>query len=231
MNNNENVKTFSSTFDIMKKLCFVAIIMLFLTNAGWILAYVKLNKEVGKKVFVVTDNGSIWATEKDNINTFDQYESRNFIKVFCNLMFAHDASTYNKHLNAALPLIHRDYGMAIKADYDNNKLYATYVNYDASTTIQIDSVVIVQNSRPQRGAVFMRLITHYGNAMSAAPLAYKFSLDRVSRSDINPYGLFITSLDRIVYNPVDAKQDPNKVSEKESTDKQTIDSLVSGTKK
>ena len=224
----ENVKTFSKTFDIMKMICVISIIAVIVINAGWLWAYVTLNKEVGKKVFVVTDNGTIWATQKDNINTFNQYESRNFVKVFCNLMFAHDANTYNQHLNAALPLIHRDFGSAIKADYDNNHLYQQYVNYDASNTVQIDSIIVLQDTRPQRGAVFMRLITHYGDKSIANPLAYKFTLDRVQRSDINPYGLFITSLSRIPYNPVDIKQDPNKLIEKQSNDKKALDSLVQG---
>ncbi|MGF7083015.1 hypothetical protein [Mucilaginibacter sp. UYCu711] len=222
----DNVKTFSKTFDIMKGICILAIVTLFLSNAGWLWAYVRLNKEVGKKVFVVTDSGTIWATEKDNDNTFNQYESRNFVKVFCNLMFAHDATTYNQHLNAALPLIHRDFGSAIKADYDNNHLYQQYVNYDASNTVQIDSIVVLQDTRPQRGAVFMRLITHYGDKSISNPLAYKFTLDRVQRSDLNPYGLFITSLSRIVYNPADVKQDENQLLEKQAADKKVIDSLV-----
>lgn len=218
-----NSKSFSKTFDMMKTIAITSIVMLFITNGIWIYLYNQLNDLVNSKVFVVTDSGSFWATEK-NRDDFNQYEAKNFVKVFAELIFAHDAQSYKGNMERALPLVHKDYGGVIKVDYEKNKLWETYVNYDASTSIKIDSIIIDNTTRPAKGAIYMIHSFNYGANKKESPLAYGFTLDRVERSEKNPYGLFLSSLNRIGYAPAVEKRKADEPDQ--NLEREIVDSIV-----
>lgn len=222
----DTVGNFSKNFDTMRTITIVAIIALLLANVGWLYAYISKDAEVGKRVYVVTDNGSFIATDKseESVNLF---EARNFLKVFMTNMYAHDASSFKRNIENGLNMINRKDGMRLYSDFKSGQVLETYVKYDSRSRIEIDSIYLDMNVRPISGNVYGKQYTIYAGREIMTPIGVKLTLDRIDRSEKKPYGLMISTFSYVNYNPQQTIDDPNILQEQERLKQVQADSILS----
>lgn len=223
--NLDTVGNFSKNFDTMRKITIASIIVLAICNFGWLYAYVLKDTEVGKRVYVVTDNGSFVASDKSE-ETVNQFEARNFLKVFMNNMFAHDASSFKRNIENGLNMINRKDGMKLYSDFKSGEVLETYIKYDSRSRVEIDSIYLNMDVRPISGKVFGKQFTNYAGREIMSPIGIKLTLDRIDRSEKKPYGLMISTFSFITYNPQQSTVDPNVLQEEERLKQAQADSIL-----
>lgn len=221
----DNVKNFSKTFDTMRTITIIALALIVISQGIWVYAYLLKDAEVGKKVYVVTDNGTFRASDKSE-ESIDQFEARNFIRVFMNNMFAHDGSSFKRNIETGLNMINKKDGMQIYSDFKTGQVLETYIKYDSRSRIEIDSISLNMNVRPITGNVFAKQFTTYAGRELMQPLGAKFTIDRIDRSEKKPYGLMISTFSFINYNPSVQTEDPNEILENERIKQLSADSII-----
>lgn len=223
--NLDTVGNFSKNFDTMRLITIASIIAIVLCNIAWLYAYSLKDTEVGKRVYVVTDNGSFVASDKSE-ETVNQFEARNFLKVFMNNMFAHDASSFKRNIENGLNMINRKDGMRLYTDFKEGQVLETYVKYDSRSRIEIDSISLNMDVRPITGNVFAKQFTIYAGREIMTPIGAKLTLDRIDRSEKKPYGLMISTFSFVNYNPQLPTTNPDIVQEEERLKQAQADSIL-----
>jgi hypothetical protein len=199
-----SVKDVSHTFGVLRKITITTLVGAFLLN-GLLVYYLLSEKDdAARKVYVVTDHGTLVALQKDS-RQVSVHEARNHVRSFLSFAFAHNAANYKEHVERALQLIDKAGGARLVHDFNKGEVYPNYVRLGTHTTLQIDSVNIDMLTRPITGAAYARQNIHLDNEQKTFPIAIRFELTETYRSDKNPYGLLIGKMDYVPYTPALAK--------------------------
>lgn len=182
----------------LKVVCLSLIGALALSNVAWLYAYVKENTEHAERVYVATDNGTTSAIAAGQAQP-TQYEARNLMRSFMDLMFQHDANTFRERVNHGMKLIDHNDGRAIYETFKRGQVLENYHRYNSHTNWSCDSVQVDMSVEPYKGIIWGAQEVVYDNQIAVQPVAARFTLSRQIRSDINPYGLLIDGFTFVEY--------------------------------
>lgn len=193
-----NSGEFQDIIKSSRKILNNTIIASFIVIGGLVAFLIYTMKKQETKVYVIADNGRFTAnlTESDVIYDFDL---RNHVKLFLYNMYSFDQYNYNEHVETGLNLIDTYNGKRIFNDMDKGGIYELMKKQDVRVKVVIDSIVVNNKIRPFSGRAYFRQRLMYSDQMKDIPLALKFDLVPVSRSDKNPFGFIIANLDYIDY--------------------------------
>lgn len=195
MNHTHNVSTLIRS---LKLICLSLVGALALSNVAWLYAYVRESSHNAERVYVATDNGTTSAIAAGRVQP-TQYEARNLIRSFMDLMFQHDANTFRERINHGMKLIDHNDGRAIYETFKRGQVLENYHRYNSHTNWTCDSVTVDMSVEPYQGIVWGAQEVVYDNQIAVQPVAARFTLARQIRSDINPYGLLIDGFSFIDY--------------------------------
>jgi hypothetical protein len=188
----------STLIKSLKVICLGLIIALALSNVAWLYAYVRETSQNAERVYVTTDNGTTSAIAAGQAQP-TQYEARNLVRSFMELMFQHDASTFRERVNHGMKLVDHNDGRAIYETFKRGQVLENYHRYNSHTNWTCDSVSVDMSVEPYQGIVWGAQEVVYDNQIAVQPVAARFTLSRQLRSDINPYGLLIDGFNFIEY--------------------------------
>lgn len=191
----------STLIKSLKTICLSLVVALALSNIAWLYAYVQESSRNTERVYVATDNGTTSALAAGRVQP-TQYEARNLVRSFMDLMFQHDAGTFRERVNHGMKLIDHNDGRAIYETFKRGKVLENYHRYSSHTNWTCDSVTVDMSVEPYRGTVWGAQEVVYDNQIAVQPVAANFTLSRQLRSDINPYGLLIDGFSFIEYRRV-----------------------------
>ncbi len=191
----------STLIKSLKTICLSLVVALALSNIAWLYAYVRESSQNTERVYVATDSGTTSALAAGHVQP-TQYEARNLVRSFMDLMFQHDAGTFRERVNHGMKLIDHNDGRAIYETFKRGKVLENYHRYSSHTNWTCDSVTVDMSVEPYRGTVWGAQEVVYDNQIAVQPVAAHFTLSRQIRSDINPYGLLIDGFSFIEYRRV-----------------------------
>ncbi|MEN7551850.1 conjugal transfer protein TraK [Rapidithrix thailandica] len=199
----EPVHHVNRSFRLLKALTFTSLLGSFIVSG--LMGYLLVRQDKEAKVYVISESGTFPALEQDP-RKVSPHEARQHIKTFMQLMFAHDAGTFQPHMEAALHLIDDHNGRRIYQDFLRGEVPENYVRYRSYTTLTVDSIQVDLSNRPFRGQVFARQWVHVDEQQELLPIGARFSLEKVYRTAANPFGLMIRDFDFILYEPQNTEQ-------------------------
>lgn len=188
----------STLIKSLKVVCLSLVVALTISNVVWLYAYVRENNEHAERVYVATDNGTTAAIAAGQVQP-TQYEARNLMRSFMDLMFQHDANTFRERVNHGMKLIDHNDGRAIYETFKRGQVLENYHRYSSHTNWTCDSVRVDMSVEPYQGIIWGAQEVVYDNQIAVQPVAARFTLSRQLRSDINPYGLLIDGFTFIEY--------------------------------
>lgn len=200
----EKVKDYNRAFTSLQVFASLCLFGLIGTNIFYYINYQQLHREKDSKVWVVTDNGTFAAYAQEE-QSIDIYEAQYMSKIFIKSMFAHDAETYDSHVDDALHLVDDPTGKMLVEQFDKGKVQQNYVRWGSRTEVAIDSIKILNNGMPLQVVAYFHQKHYIGSEFKdALPIALHYDVVRNFRHDQNPFGMQISKLDFIAY-----KQDSN----------------------
>ena len=182
----------------LKVICLGLIVALAMSNVLWLYAYLKESSQNAERVYMVADNGTNAAISAGQVQP-TQYEARNLVRSFLDLMFQHDANTFRERVNHGMKLVDHNDGRAIYETFKRGRVLENYHRYNSHTNWTCDSVRVDMSVEPYQGFVWGAQQVVYDNQIAVQPVAARFTLSRRLRSDINPYGLLIDTFSFIEY--------------------------------
>lgn len=193
------MKDYNRAFSTMKAITFISLLGFITTTVIYYFQYKQLVDTKNDQVYVVTDNGTLSAylTQERDITPF---EAKYLSEIFIRSMFAHDAESYERHLDDALHLIDEPSGLMVVEQFDKGKVKDNYIRWGSRTEVRIDSVKIMSNGIPAQAKAFFKQRHYIGTELKTElAIALQYNIVKTYRSDHNPFGLQIANLDFIPY--------------------------------
>lgn len=191
----ERVLDINRSFKTMRLLTVLAVAGFMITTCIYFYMYINTVNAQQAKVYVVTDKGTYAALAKEERDV-STYEAKFMSDLFIKMMFAHDADTYAKHMEAALHLCDKKTGTYLAESFEKGNVQQNYVRWGSRTEVEIDSIKIVSSGVPMKAVAYFRQ-NHWIGAEQKAYLnmACKFELIKTQRHDKNPFGLQVSNFD------------------------------------
>ncbi|MDF9801316.1 hypothetical protein OKW21_006625 [Catalinimonas alkaloidigena] len=196
----EKIKDYNRAFRTMKAVTLVSILGFISATVIYYFQYKQLVDTKNDQVYVVTDNGTLSAylTEERDVTPF---ESKYLSEIFIKSMFAHDAETYDRHLDDALHLVDEPSGLMVVEQFDKGKVKDNYIRWGSRTEVFIDSVKILSNGLPAQARAYFKQRHYIGSELKTElAIALKYNIVKTYRNEQNPFGLQIADLDFVPYN-------------------------------
>ena len=195
----EKIKDYNRAFRTMKAVTLVSLIGFMAATVIYYFQYKQLIDTKNDQIYVVTDNGTLSAylTRESDVTPF---EAKYLSEIFIRSMFAHDAESYEKHLDDALHLIDEPSGLMVVEQFDKGKVKDNYIRWGSRTEVRIDSVKIMSNGIPAQAKAYFKQRHYIGTELKTElAIALQYNIVKTYRSDRNPFGLQIANLDFIPY--------------------------------
>ena len=191
----EKVLDYNRSFKTMRSVTYLAVGGFFMATCFYWYKYSDMVSSQTEKVFVVTDKGTYAAYAKQE-GDVSNFEAKFMSELFINTMFAHDADTYDKHMETALNLCDEETGTYLASSFETGKVKENYVRWGSRTEVTIDSIRILSNGVPMRAVAYFKQNHLVGAEQKAyLSMACKFSLIKTQRHEKNPFGLKVSSFD------------------------------------
>jgi hypothetical protein len=192
----EKVLDYNRSFKTMRLLSFSALGGFIFATCFYLYKYNDIMSRQSEKIFVVTDKGTYAAYAKQE-SEVSNFEAKYVSELFINTMFAHDADTYSKHMEAALNLCDEETGTYLASSFEKGKVQDNYKRWGSRTEVEIDSIRIISNGVPMRVVAYFRQNHLVGTEQKAyLSMACKFSLIKLKRRhEKNPFGLKVGNFD------------------------------------
>lgn len=193
-----NIQTFSKSITALRMIALLSVIMAVVSNGIW--AWLFQKEQQGRAAYVyVAGQGGTYPARLVAEGVPSVFEARNQARQFCELMFGHDADTYDEHIEAALHLIDKEEGMTIYEDFQKGGVRDAYIKYNSRSFFECDRVEVRMESEPYEGQIFGRQVIHFGDKKQELPIGASFRLQRTRRSEKNPFGLILSEWKFILY--------------------------------
>lgn len=195
----EKIKDYNKAFKTMKVITMTSLLGFITATVIYYFQYKQLVDTQKDQVYVVTDNGTLTAylTQERDVTPF---EAKYLSEIFIRSMFAHDAETYEQHLDDALHLIDEPSGLMVVEQFDKGKVKDNYIRWGSRTEVIIDSVNILSNGLPAQARAYFKQRHYIGSELKTElAIALKYNIVKTYRSEHNPFGLQIASLDFVPY--------------------------------
>lgn len=147
-------------------------------------------KEAETRAFIMTQNGTYYATSGGYTLLDQEIECKNHAKSFVKLMYAFEESTYDDNTAAALELIGKD-GEFIYADYEKADYRNTLKKLSLKLSVTVDSVFAYTEKEPFQVVIFARQTQESSTIYQQKYLHATMEMRKVARTDRNPCGLLI----------------------------------------
>ncbi|MEK6480924.1 hypothetical protein WJR50_25505 [Catalinimonas sp. 4WD22] len=196
----EKIKDYNRAFRTMKAITMVSILGFISATVIYYFQYKQLVDTKNDQVYVVTDNGTLSAylTEERDVTPF---EAKYLSEIFIKSMFAHDAETYDQHVDDALHLVDEPSGLMVVEQFDKGKVKDNYIRWGSRTEVFIDSVKILSNGLPAKARAYFKQRHYIGTELKTElAIALKYNIVKTYRNEQNPFGLQIADLDFVPYN-------------------------------
>ena len=195
----DKIKDLNKSFQAMRLVALVSTGALVVATCFYAYHYDQVVARIQNKIYVVSDKGTfpaVYAAQRE----VSRFEADHHLRTFITTVFAHDANTYEEHMNLGLHLIDEPSGRRIANDYEKGEIVKKYIRYGVRTEVAIDSVVLHTHTLPMKGRAYFRQ-HHYqgGDLRHTLAIGIKFNLALTHRHDKNPWGLQITEFDFIPY--------------------------------
>ena len=198
----EKVKDFNRAFKTMRLIALLSFFGFIAATVLYVFMYQQLVAEKENRVFVATDQGTFMA-QVGNESQINPFEAKYISQVFIENMFGHDAETYQKHTNKALHLVDQPSGLMITKAFEDGNVQNEYIRWGSRTTIEVDSIKILNNTLPYEMQAYFRQQHWIGQEKKTElAIALKYDLIKTHRSEHNPFGMTLTQVDFIPY-PLD----------------------------
>ena len=175
----------------------LSVILLVITNVGW--SYWHLTRAEAKfnqPAYVITHDATYPLLKIDQPTTF---EANNHVERFMELMFAHDAESFESHIERALHLIDREEGLHIHQSFKDNQVHDLYVKFNSRSFFNVEDISIDMSREPYVGTVQGVQTIEYQQESKESPIAASFEVSRTRRSQMNPFGLLLQNWKFIPY--------------------------------
>lgn len=190
----------------MRMIVIVTIITAFIACTIFALLYVRVSSDNSEKIYVVTDAGSFMAKRNEYGLRYD-YEVKNHIRMFFQNLLEADQNTYTQNLEKALNLIDNVSGKRVYDQMQTSGFYDIYKKENAHTRVLVDDIQIKMDSRPIKAKILLRQQVYWAGYTKDVNYGAVLEIIEDNRSEKNPFGLLITSLDFINYNPETTTKD------------------------
>lgn len=183
-----SVKDFSQTFNSMRTISLVAILLSVGSNAIWSFCYLQLKGQQSEQVYMVSKMGSFHATLAAQ-HSRDIVEMDAHIQSFADLILSNDMSSFSARVNHALGQVSKAQG-PILLKWLNDNMLPLYEDLGAQTHFVSDSVSIDKSL--MSGQIHGKIFVEVEGRKNFSHYAAEFRLQQRSRSKRNPYGLVVT---------------------------------------
>lgn len=190
----------------MRMIVIVTIITAFIACTIFALLYVRVSSDNSEKIYVVTDAGSFMAKRNEYGLRYD-YEVKNHIRMFFQNLLEADQNTYTQNLEKALNLIDNVSGKRVYDQMQTSGFYDIYKKENAHTRVLVDDIQIKMDSRPIKAKILLRQQVYWAGYTKEVNYGAVIEVIEDNRSEKNPFGLLITSLDFVNYNPETTTKD------------------------
>lgn len=210
--------SFLKQIKYMKNITVAAIVVSALVSILFTFLYVgeKTNKE--ESIYIVTDAGT-FLVKRNEYNLRQKFEVENQVRDFVQLFFENDQYSFKSNVNNALNLIDEANGKYMYDTYRN--IYDLYVQSNAHSKVVIDSIKVNmnftkggenQNERKYQVKLYLQNTIYYSDESTIVPLAFVFQVSEHNRSEKNPFGLLITGIKGLQYNPIIEQKTPTEAA-------------------
>lgn len=193
------VENYVKPYQALRSVAWGALLLFVLSNVGWAFAYFQLQQQGVDRVYVVGQDGTFPARLQD-LDAPTVFEARNHVKGFLELMFAHDATTYDQRIELALHRIDKEDGLAIFKDFEEHQVRDNYIKHGSRSILEVDAVELNMQAEPYQGKVWARQEVIYGESQKVISISATFEIVRTRRSDANPFGLLIREWKFVPYS-------------------------------
>jgi hypothetical protein len=190
----------------MRMIVIVTVVSAFIACTVFAFLYVKLSSDNSDKIYVVTDAGSFMAKRNEYALRYD-YEVKNHVRLFFQNLFEADQYTYTQNLESALNLIDNVSGRKVYDQMQRSGFYDIYKKENAHTKILVDEIKVNMDSRPIKAKILLRQQVYWAGYTKEVNYGAIMDVVEDNRSEKNPFGLMITSLNFINYAPETTPKD------------------------
>ncbi len=195
----ETIKDYNRAFKAMRSIAAISLLGFIGATTFYFMQYKQLVDNKEEVIYVVKDNGTFEA-RRTNSREVSSIEINNHSQDFIFSMFAHDAETYEHHIDDAAHLIDEPSGLLIIEQFEKAKVKDNYTRWGSRTEVSIDSIKIQNNGvLPAVRAYFKQRHFIGDDLKTELAVALKYNIVTTYRSKRNPYALQITNLDFIPY--------------------------------
>ena len=189
----------------------VTIIGAFLTCIIFAFLFVKAENDAGKNIYVSTAEGTFLAKRND-YGIRQDFELKNHVRIFFQNLLEGDQFTFTKNVDAALCLINNVDGRKIYDQLQKGGFYDLYKKDNAHTNISVDSIKVKMNENPYKAKIWLRQTVYWAGYSKFVPYCAIMEIVEDNRSEKNPFGLLITSLNFVEYKIEDKSQSAQRDS-------------------
>ena len=200
----ETIKDYRRAFEAMRFLAVFSFLGFVGATAFYFYQYRDMVDQQKEIIYVSTPGGTFQAVQASQ-REVHPVEITKHSEQFIRYMFAHDAETYQEHIDQAMHLINQKDGVLIVEQFEGPSgkkegVRDGYIRWGSRTEVMIDSIKTVSNELMPSVKTYFKQRHFIGSELkSELAVALQYRVVDTYRSDKNPFGLQITNLDFIPY--------------------------------
>ena len=200
----ETIKDYRRAFDAMRFLATFSVLGFIGATTFYYFLYRDIVDQQKEIIYVSTPGGTFQAVQASQ-REVHPVEITKHSEQFIRFMFAHDAETYQEHIEQAMHLISQKDGLLIVEQFEGPSgkkegVRDGYIRWGSRTEVMVDSIKTVSNEMMPSVKAYFKQRHFIGSELkSELAIALQYRVVDTYRSDKNPFGLQITELDFIPY--------------------------------